>query len=198
MNISIFEQCLNNKLLVVEVDNIKLVFSYDSLIGFIYKNTFFIEYYYKNYSNTTNKHIAYIKNEYFVNSVFVETSLFEYIVSQNEFETLYNSYKKYNEFVQDFNEKINQMLYYSIDAYEFLQNVYNLKHFKEFQFNIDVEQVILSNKIKETIKLNSMVFNSFDLKINQYKTLKKETNKDFNVKINFDKIKKEFILQDLI
>lgn len=198
MYVSIYEQALNNKLLVVEINDVKLVFSYDALIGVIYKNVFFVETYYKNYSVTTNKHISYIKNEYFVNIVFVETSLLEYIIHKNDFETLYNAYKKYNEFVEDFNEKINQMLYYSIDAYEFLQNVYNLKHFKEFQFDIDVEQVILSNKIKETIKLNSMVFNSFDLKINQYKTLKKETNKDFNVKINFDKIKKEFILQDLI
>ena len=81
----IFEQALNNKLLVVELNNVKFIFSYDALIGFIYKNTFFIELYYKNYSNTTNKHISYIKNEYCVNSVFVETSLFEYIVQQNEF-----------------------------------------------------------------------------------------------------------------
>ena len=90
------------------------------------------------------------------------------------------------------------MLYYSIDAYEFLQNFSNLKHFKEFQFNFDVEQTILSNKIKETIKIETNFFNSFNVKINQYKTLKKETNKDFNIKVNFNNIKKEFVLKDLI
>ena len=54
----------NNKLNIVQFDGVNYIFSYDSLIGLIYKDCFILDDYYKGYSATTNRHIAYIKNDF--------------------------------------------------------------------------------------------------------------------------------------
>ena len=196
MYVNLFEQALNNKLLVVEINDIKFVFSYDSLVGFIYNNVFFIDVFYKNYSNTTNKHLSYIKNDY--KFVYVDTYLFDKIVKYDMFEQAFKSYTKCLSFLIEFEQKLNSFIYYSIDVYDLINKIVQLNFYKDFNFVFDVEQTILTSQIKETIKINSNLFNSFNCSLIQYKTLKKEQNKNFNIKINFDKIKKEFVLKDLI
>ena len=61
--VSIYKDC-NNKLTIVFNKDVEFIFSYDSLIGIAYKNTFILDSYYKNYSATTNKHISAAKDLY--------------------------------------------------------------------------------------------------------------------------------------
>ena len=74
---------LNNKLNAININNVDLFFSYDSLIAIEYNNFLLIDSYYKNYSNTTNKHLHYIKhyNDYY--NINVDSNLFDQITNSN-------------------------------------------------------------------------------------------------------------------
>lgn len=61
--VTIYKEC-NNKLTIVFTGGVDYIFSYESLIGIGYKNTFILDSYYKNYSVTTNKHISAAKDLY--------------------------------------------------------------------------------------------------------------------------------------
>ena len=74
---------LNNKLNSININNIELYFSYDSLIAIKYNNFLLIDSYYKNYSVTTNKHLSYIKHYNDFYNIYVNLNLFDQLIKNN-------------------------------------------------------------------------------------------------------------------
>lgn len=160
---------LNNKLNSININNINLYFSYDSLIAIEYNNFLLIDSYYKNYSNTTNKHLNYIKhyNDYY--NIYVNLNLFDQITKNNInidlIESIIKEYKNtyYSlEYIKEFKDGIK---YKTIDSNNFYDSFINLNNHIELLNNKRLE--LIKNQIKElktvtkhylTYKINNIEF----------------------------------------
>ena len=156
---------LNNKLNSININNIELYFSYDSLIAIEYNNFLLIDSYYKNYSVTTNKHLSYIKH----------------------YDDYYNIYVNYNLFDQITKDNINIDLIESIIK-EYKNKYYSLEYIKEFKDNIKYKNINSNNFYDSFINLNNHIelLNNKRLELikDQIKELKTVTKHYLTYKIN--------------
>ena len=156
---------LNNKLNSININNIELYFSYDSLIAIEYNNFLLIDSYYKNYSVTTNKHLSYIKH----------------------YDDYYNIYVNYNLFDQITKDNINIDLIESIIK-EYKNKYYSLEYIKEFKDNIKYKNINSNNFYDSFINLNNHIklLNNKILELikDQIKELKTVTKHYLTYKIN--------------
>ena len=156
---------LNNKLNSININNIELYFSYDSLIAIEYNNFLLIDSYYKNYSVTTNKHLSYIKH----------------------YDDYYNIYVNYNLFDQITKDNINIDLIESIIK-EYKNKYYSLEYIKEFKDNIKYKNINSNNFYDSFINLNNHIelLNNKRLELikDQIKALKTVTKHYLTYKIN--------------
>ena len=88
---------IKNNCYYIEINNICICVSYESIIGFYDKkeNFLFISEFYKNYSKTTKKHINYFKNEFFSDIIYINNDLLEKIfseISEKSFSTILNKF----------------------------------------------------------------------------------------------------------
>ena len=108
----------NNKLTVINNNRIEYIFSYKSLIAVYYNNYLFLDSYYKNYSVTTNKHISFIKQYYYLNKesgvINIESALFDYLTINNfnkdllkQIINIFESGRAAIEYIKDFQLKYN-------------------------------------------------------------------------------------------
>ena len=186
---------LNNKLNSININNVDLYFSYDSLIAIKYNNFLLIDSYYKNYSVTTNKHLSYIKhyNEYY--NIYVDSNLFDQITKDNInidlIESIIKEHKNTYYSLEYIKEFKNNIKYKNIDSNNFYDSFINLNNHIELLNNKRLE--LIKDQYKElktkdhlilTYKINNISFNiikSFNKKD------KKLSNIQFN-KLNVDPI----------
>lgn len=160
---------LNNKLNSININNINLYFSYDSLIAIEYNNFLLIDSYYKNYSNTTNKHLNYIKhyNDYY--NIYVNLNLFDQITKNNInidlIESIIKEYKNTYYSLEYIKEFKNNIKYKNIDSNNFYDSFINLNNHIELLNNKRLE--LIKDQIKElktvtkhylTYKINNIEF----------------------------------------
>jgi len=120
------ESFCNNKLTIVNNGGISYIFSYKSLIAIYYNNYLFLDSYYKNYSVTTNKHIAFIKDYYYINNDFfiiLGSSLFDKLSDSNfnkeSLKQIINLFVNNNIIIDYLKEYSN---YYKYNKKEYLKN----------------------------------------------------------------------------
>ena len=189
---------LNNKLNSININNVDLYFSYDSLIAIEYNNFLLIDSYYKNYSVTTNKHLNYIKhyNDYY--NIYVNLSLFDQITNGNNIninliESIIKEYKNTYYSLEYIKEFKNNIKYKNIDSNNFYDSFINLNNHIELLNNKRLE--LIKDQIKElktvtkhylTYKINNIEF----IIIKTYSNNKNKTLKNIQFKgLKIDPIK---------
>ena len=89
---------IKNNCFYIEINNICICISYESLIGFYDKSNdlLFISEYYKKYSKTTTNHIKQFQKEFFIQNVnYIDNDLFYNIMSEisnKSINTILNKY----------------------------------------------------------------------------------------------------------
>jgi len=162
----LFKEC-NNKLIAIYNNGITYLFSYESLIAIIYNDYLILNSFYKNYSNTTNKHIAFIKN-YF--------RLYDII------ELNYNTFKELrsNDFKTDSLEKL---IKYTKESY------YIKEYIKELKISINSKEYNIKNFYDSYINLRHHIelikgSDALRLEKDQIKELKTVTKHYLTYKVN--------------
>jgi len=185
----VINECNNKLTIVTGAAGPDLVFSYSSLIGIIYNNTFILNEYYSNYSNTTGRHINTVFNEYYASYLikvsnntfnkleaagFKEVDLKEVLrLNKIEFYSLLN--------IEGFKKDLKTG---AINTNNYLDCLINLNQKIELLTGNRLE-VINSNlielktryKLVKTYKTNNITFNII-------KTYNKSSKKLINVKCN--------------
>ena len=188
MNI-VLKEC-NNKLIVIDHNNIEYIFSYDSLIGIFYKGFVLFDQYYINYSNTTNKHINYIKNNFYSIDIIVNSDSFNQLKDSNfnkdQLDALIKNYNDsiyIKEYIKDFKLRINSKDY---DLNDFYDSYINLKHHIELIKKYDALK-LKKDQIKElkTVTKHYLTYKVNNIEFTIIKTYSNNKNKTLkNIKVN--------------